>query len=151
MSTLNVNTIQKINGDKHNQIQFPSGGYNQIGSSITWHTSYNGTTQTLGSISGATGSNVKAISLSVWYMHNGAANHGYLAGWYHQTGKTYNVDGVYNQQAHYNWYFNYMDSYLILPWDPNGTQSLSLYVSSAYNSSTSNEYRIYYLNAITQE
>ena len=150
MSTLTVNTIQKIGGGKHSRVGIPQGTMTQIGGDITWHTSFNGTTQILGSISGANSSNVYAIGIAVFYQHNGSTNHGYLAGWYHQTGKT-TSQGMQDLQAHYNWYFNYDITPLIIPWDPTGTQSLSVYVSSAYNTSASNTYRIYYTGIYTQE
>lgn len=150
MSTLNVNTIQKIGGDKHNQITFSAGLYTAIITGITWSSSYDATTQTLGSIVGASATNVKALNVSLYYMHNGAADHGYLTGWVFQTGKNYGVNGVYTTNAHFNWYFNIIEIPLIIPWDPSGTQSLSMYVSAAYNTNTNNQYAFYQKGIITQ-
>jgi len=156
MGTLNVSniqtsTIERIGSSgEFSEITFPQGVLDLVATDITWHTSYNNTSQTLGSITGATGSNVKAIGILVFYQHNGSTNHGYLAGWYHQTGKT-SFLGTYVQQAHYDWYFNYFCTPLIIPWDPNGTQSLQISGISAYNSSTNNTYRIYYTGTYTQD
>lgn len=156
MGTLNVSniqtsTIERIGSSgEFSEITFPQGVLDLVATDITWHTSYNSTSQTLGNITGATGSNVKAIGILVFYMHNGSTNHGYLAGWYHQTGKT-SFQGTYDQQAHYDWYFNYFCTPLIIPWDPNGTQSLQISGISAYNTSTNNTYRIYYTGTYTQD
>ena len=151
MSILKADSIFKSDGvTKHSRVGIPQGTMTQIGGDITWHTSYNGTTQTLGGIPGASGSDVYAIGIAVFYQHNGSTNHGYLAGWWLQTGKTTN-QGMQDLQAHYDWYFNYSITPLIIPGDPTRTQSLSVYVSSAYNSSTSNTYRIYYTGIYTQD
>jgi len=151
MSILKAESIFKSDGvTKHNRVGIPQGTMTQIGGDITWHTSYNGTTQVLGNISGASGSDVYAIGIAVFYQHNGSTNHGYLAAWYHQTGKTSN-QGMQDLQAHYDWYFNYDITPLIIPWDPTGTQSLSIAVSSAYNTSANNTYRIYYTGIYTQD
>jgi len=40
---------------------------------------------------------------------------------------------------------------LIIPWDPNGTQSLQISGISAYNSSTNNTYRVYHTGIYTQD
>ena len=156
MGTLNVtniqaSTIERIGASgEFGQITFPRGQTTLVATNITWHTSYNNTSQTLGNISGATGSNVKAISILVFYQHNGSTNHGYLAGWYHQTGKNLN-QGMYDMQAHYDWYYNYDCTPLVIPWDPNGTQSLQISGISAYNSSTNNTYRVYHTGIYTQD
>jgi len=142
MSTLNVNTIQKIGGGYHNQLTATVYNTEVIGG-INWHTSYNATTQTLGSISGAgAGTNAKFLFITMGYRHNNSgASHGYLTGWLFQTGKTYTSDGIYTNNTHYADYANTDNQNLILPWDENGTQSISFYVSSAYNTSSINEYR----------
>ena len=157
MGTLNVSniktsTIERIGSSgEFSEITFPRGLLDLVATDITWGTSYNNTSQTLGSITGATGSNVKAIGILVFYQHNGTTpDHGYLAGWYHQTGKDLD-QGTYDMQAHYDWYYNYFCTPLIIPWDPNGTQSLQISGISAYNSSTNNTYRIYYTGTYTQD
>ena len=142
MSTLTVNTLQKIGGGKHNQMTATI--YNTLViDAITWHVSFNATTQTLGSISGAgSGTNARFLFITMGYRHNSStATHGYLSGWLFQTGKTYSTDGIYTNNTHYTDYANTDNQHLILPWDPNGTQSISFYVSSAYNSASNNEYR----------
>ena len=75
-------------------------------------------------------------------MHNGSTNHGYLTGYIFQTGKTYGLDGAYYSEQHYDWYYNYVLSRALLPWDPSGTQSLSMYISSAYNTNSGNKYYV---------
>lgn len=149
MSTLNVNTIQTLSGGKHSRVVF-SGYFNNIVSGITWSSGYNGTTQILGNVSGGTGSNVRALIVGIFYQHNGSTNHGYLSGYYHQTGKNYATEGMENLQAHYDWYYNYLENLIIIPWDPNGTQSLSISNISAYNTSSANEYRFYQRGWIVQ-
>ena len=81
MSTLTVNTIQKIGGGKHNQMSATVYNTLVIGG-INWHTSYNATTQTLGNISGAgAGTNAKFLFITMGYRHNNSSStHGYLRG-----------------------------------------------------------------------
>ena len=75
-------------------------------------------------------------------MHNGSTNHGYLTGYIYQRGKTYGTDGVYFQEQHYDWYYNYTWNRAILPWDPSGTQALDMYIQSAHNTNTGNKFYI---------
>jgi hypothetical protein len=110
-------------------------------SGITWSSAQNNTDQTIGSITGANTSNVVAILVALGYTHNGGLNHGYLSGTLYQTGKDPGVDGYRTNNAHYDWYFNVMEVLMLLPWDPNGTQSLIFRPSDAFNSSGSNTYR----------
>ena len=145
-----VGIVSTSAGEKQSQVTFNAGSNTAIITGITWSSSYDATTQTLGSIVGASATNVKALNVSLYYMHNGATDHGYLTGWVFQTGKNYGVDGVYTANAHFNWYFNIIEIPLIIPWDPSGTQSLSMYVSSAYNTNTNNQYSFYQKGIITQ-
>ena len=150
MSTTRVSNVRTLSGEKHARVSV-STSTNAIITGITWHTNYNNTTQTLGNVTGATGSNVKGLILGIYYIHGGGADHGYLAGWYYQTGKTYSTQGVENLQAHYDWYYNYLENLIIIPWDPSGTQSLSITGISAYNTNTNNQYAVYQRGLITQD
>ena len=75
-------------------------------------------------------------------MHNGSTNHGYLTCWIFQRGKTYNRDGSYYSEQHYDWYYNVTYNRSIIPWDPSGTQALDMYIVSAYNTSSSNKFYV---------
>lgn len=151
MSTLNVNAIQKINGDKHSRINFASGPGTAIASGLTYSSAIDNTTTLIGSVSGGTDTSVRALYLTISYTHNGSTNHGYMTGWWFQTGKTFNVDGVAVRNSHYDWYYNVIDTVILLPWDPSGTQSVSFYSSYTYNTSSSNTYNIYNSGFVTQE
>jgi hypothetical protein len=149
MSTLQVNNITNVAGTSiPNPISLTS-GLTTLVTGITWSSGYNTTTQLLGSISGTT-SKTKIVKISVVYTHGGGADHGYLNGWIFQTGKTYNVNGTYIYNQHYNWYYNQFQTEVLIPWDPNGTQSVSMYVDSAYNSNGANYYNFYYSGRIDQ-
>lgn len=150
MSTLRVNNITNTGGTNvPNPISLTT-SYTTLLSGITWSSGVIGTTQLLGTIGSFTSSRTKAIRISVQYTHNGAVNHGYLSGWVFQTGKTYNVDGTYIANSHYDWYYNIFQTDLLIPWDPNGTQSVSMYIVDALNTSASNTYAIYYTGRIDQ-
>ena len=149
-TTLRVNTLTNVSGTSiPNPISLTT-AYVALATGITWSSSYSTTTQLLGSISGYTNSKTKIVRINVTYEHNSGAYHGYLSGWIFQTGKTYNVDGTYISNSHYDWYYNVFQTELLIPWDPNGTQSISMFVTSAYNSSTNNKYSIYYTGRIDQ-
>ena len=149
MSTLKVNSITNVAGTGiPNAISLTS-QYPLLLGSITWSSAFNLTTQLLGSISATP--KTKIIRISFVYTHEGAVNHGYLAGWAFQTGKTYNTDGTYITNLHYDWYYNRFQTELLIPWDPNGTQSVSMYVTTAYNSNANNRYDIYYTGRIDQQ
>lgn len=151
MSTLKVNTITNVAGTSiPNPISLTSTSVTLL-SGVTWSSGLNGTTQTLGSIGAYTTSKTKIVRVSFVYIHGGAVNHGYLSGWVFQTGKTYNIDGTYIANSHYDWYYNVFQTELLIPWDPNGTQSLSMYITSALNSSASNTYDINYTGRIDQQ
>lgn len=140
MSTLTVNTIQKIGGGRHSRVSYSTTNTNLL-SGITWSSAYDNTTQTIGNISGGTSSDIFGLIFGITYTHNGSTNHGYLNGWYFQTGKSYTT-GIYVNQSHYDWYYNVSDWSYVIPWDPAGTQSLSIFVTYAYNSSSANTYAI---------
>ena len=112
----------------------------RVASDLTYSSSDNGTTVVLGNVSNCSTSSIYALEISLTYMHNGSTNHGYLTGYIFQTGKTYGLDGAYYSEQHYDWYYNYVWSRALLPWDPSGTQSLSMYIQSAYNTNTGNKF-----------
>ena len=110
---------------------------------ITYGSSVSGA-QLLGNVQGSlSASTVYAVEVYVQAVHNASsASHGYLTGWYYQTGKTYNVDGYYLAINIYNQYYVSLPFTFILPWDPSGTQSLSLYVTGALNTDTNNYFNV---------
>lgn len=76
------------------------------------------------------------------HHHSSSASHGYLSGWLYQTGKTYNVDGAYFTNNMYNAYSTAIRFTYLIPWDPTGTQSLSLYITSSLETGTNNYFNI---------
>ena len=112
----------------------------RIASDLTWSSGDQNQNHQLGNVSGCNASTVYALEVSLTYQHGGAANHGYLTGYIYQRGKTYNRDGGYVYEQHYNWYYNYTMNRFIIPWDPSGTQALDIYVTNAYNTSSSNKF-----------
>tara|TARA_Y100000766_G_scaffold22576_1_gene15697 strand:+ start:125 stop:616 length:492 start_codon:yes stop_codon:yes gene_type:complete len=110
---------------------------------ITWHTSYNGTHQPIADLSGYVDSDTIAVDITCRYVHNGSNNHGYLTGYLYQQGTSHGSTGTWFDRQHFDWYYNVdtMD-YRVL-WDGSGNTNLTLYVSGAYNSSTSNQYAFY--------
>ena len=113
-------------------------------SGITWHTSYNATTQTIADLSGYVDSDTIAVTITSRYVHNITGNyHGYLAGYLHQNGTTYGSTGTWFDRQHFDWYYNVDTIDYTVKWDGSGDSNLKLYVSSAYNSSTSNQYAFY--------
>ena len=114
----------------------------RVASDLTYGSSANSTNVQLGNVSNCNASSIYALEISLTYMHNGSTNHGYLVGYIFQRGKTYNRDGAYYQEYHYDWYYNYTWNRAILPWDPSGTQALDMYITSAHNTSTDNKYYV---------
>ncbi len=112
----------------------------RVASDLTYGSGSNNSNVQLGNVSNCSASSVYALEISLTYMHNGSTNHGYLTGYIYQRGKTYGTDGVYFQEQHYDWYYNYTWNRAILPWDPSGTQALDMYIQSAHNTSTSNKF-----------
>ena len=149
VETLEVNTIRNFAGTTLLNSLTLTGGLTTFLSGVTWSSGYNNTTQVLGSLSGSTTSNTKIVRISFHYVHGGSTDHGYLSGYVFQTGKSYGT-GTYIANSHYDWYYNVFQTELLIPWDPNGTQSVSMYVTDAYNSNGSNYYNIYYSGRIDQ-
>ena len=114
----------------------------RVASDLTYSTGSNNTNVQLGNVSNCNVSSVYALEISLTYMHNGGANHGYLTGYIYQRGKTYGTDGIYFSEQHYDWYYNYTWTRAILPWDPSGTQALDMYIQNAYNTSSSNKFYV---------
>ena len=114
----------------------------RVASDLTYSSGSNNSNVQLGNVSNCNVSSVYALEISLTYMHNGAANHGYLTGYIYQRGKTYGTDGIYFSEQHYNWYYNYTWTRAILPWDPSGTQALDMYIQNAYNTSSSNKFYV---------
>ena len=149
MGTLNVATakigsLTHTDGvTKHTNYTYVPKVATTLLTGITWHTSYNGTTQTIANLSGYVDSDTVAVDIVVYYMHNGSTNHGYLTGYLHQQGTNYASTGTWFDRQHYDWYFNVETMDYTVKWDGSGNTNLRLYVSSAYNSSTDNKYGIY--------
>ena len=114
----------------------------RVASDLTYGSGSNNSNVQLGNVSNCNASSVYALEISLTYMHNGSTNHGYLTGYIYQRGKTYGTDGVYFQEQHYDWYYNYTWNRAILPWDPSGTQALDMYIQSAHNTNTGNKFYI---------
>ena len=151
MSTLKVNTITNVAGTSIPNPISLSSTLVALLTGVTWSNTLNSTTQTLGSIGAYTTSKTKIVRVSFIYTHGGAANHGYLSGYVFQTGKNYATDGTYIANSHYDWYYNIFQTELLIPWDPNGTQSVSMFITDAYNTSASNTYSMYYSGRIDQQ
>tara|TARA_S200000501_G_scaffold12751_1_gene11283 strand:- start:389 stop:1207 length:819 start_codon:yes stop_codon:yes gene_type:complete len=82
------------------------------------------------------------------HHHSSSASHGYLTGWLYQTGKTYNVDGAYFALNMYNAYSTALRFGYAMPWDPSGTQSLSLYIATSLETGTNNYFNIGVMNKL---
>jgi hypothetical protein len=148
MSTLKVNSITNVAGTGIPNAISLTNEYTLLLGSITWSSAFNLTTQLLGSISATP--KTKIIRISFVYTHQGAVNHGYLTGYVYQTGKNI-LEGTVITNSHYDWYYNRFQTEILIPWDPNGTQSVSMYVTDAYNSNANNRYDIYYTGRIDQQ
>jgi len=114
----------------------------RVASDLTYSSGSNNSNVQLGNVSGCNASTVYALEVSLTYMHNGSTNHGYLTGYIYQRGKTYNRDGAWVYEQHYDWYYNYTMNRFIIPWDPSGTQALDMYITNAYNTSSSNKFYV---------
>lgn len=150
MSTIKANSFTHLDGTSAREISITGKNFQSIATGITWSTSYNATTQELGSLSNYTTSNTIAVRILHRYIHNGSTNHGYLAGYLFQKGTTYTQTGHYTNQTHYDWYYNVTTTPCIVPWDPSGDQTLNMYVVNAYNSSSSNT-QAFYIDAIFEQ
>ena len=168
VSSINAANLYKSDGTSsfYTVSQVPY--WSRIAALITWHSSYNGTTQLLGNIPDSTDSSVFAIDILQYYVHKssvggGGNDHGYLEGFVHQTGKLntstigtrfaasgttgFSLDGenaMYISSINYNNYYNSNHDRVTIPWDPNGTQSLSIYVTSAFNPGNVSNYFDYW-------
>jgi hypothetical protein len=114
----------------------------RVASDLTYSSGSNNSNVQLGNVSNCNASSVYALEISLTYMHNGSTNHGYLTCYIYQRGKTYNRDGIYFNEQHYDWYYNVTYNRAILPWDPSGTQALDMYILSAYNTNSGNKYYV---------
>ena len=114
----------------------------RVASDLTYSSGSNNTNVQLGNVSNCSASSVYALEISLTYMHNGGANHGYMTCYIFQRGKTYNLDGIYFQEQHYDWYYNFTWTRAILPWDPSGTQALDMYIQNAYNTNSNNKFYV---------
>jgi hypothetical protein len=114
----------------------------RVASDLTYSSGSNNSNVQLGNVSGCNASSIYALEISLTYMHNGTTNHGYLTCYIYQRGKTYNRDGIYFNEQHYDWYYNVTYNRAILPWDPSGTQALDMYILSAYNTNSGNKYYV---------
>ena len=114
----------------------------RVASDLTYSSGSNNSNVQLGNVSGCNASSVYALEISLTYMHNGSTNHGYLTCYIYQRGKTYNRDGSYYSEQHYDWYYNVTYNRSIIPWDPSGTQALDMYILSAYNTNSGNKYYV---------
>ncbi len=140
---LNTNNAKTYNGQLSFGRHEPKMGSTLL-TGITWGESDDEQTKLIGNISGANTAGCYAIIVSLYYEHNGSNNHGYLNGFFHQTGKSYNTHGTWFKQYHYDWYYNVVTFDYIVKWDPNGTQSLSMYNSYSFNTNTNNTFAFYH-------
>ena len=150
MSKLFVDEVVKRDGNPAYDLTITGKNNTAIITGITWHTSYNTTTQDLGSLSSYVTSSTVAVRILHRYQHGGSTNHGYLEGYLFQKGTTYSATGGYTNQTHYDWYYNVQTIPQIIPWDPSGDSTLQLYVANAYNSSTNNVHA-FYIDAIYEQ
>ena len=122
------------------------GGSSSINTAVANNLTYTNVTGNylLGNVtSGLSASTIYGIEAYVeLHHHSSSASHGYLGGWLYQTGKTYNVDGAYFQLNMYNAYSTALRFTYLMPWDPSGTQSLSLYITSSLETGTNNYFNI---------
>ena len=163
VSSINAANLYKSDGTSRFYTVSQVPYHYRIIAGITWHNTYNGTTQLLGNIPDSTDSSVFAIDILQYYDHNSGAYHGYLEGFVHQTGKLntstiatrhattnttgFSLDGEnakWISSLNYNNYYNTNHDRITIPWDPNGTQSISIYVTSAWNNSTDNKFDYFY-------
>lgn len=122
------------------------GGTGHIGHAVANNLTYSNVTGNylLGNVaSSVSASTIYGLEVYVeLHHHSSSASHGYLGGWLYQTGKTYNVDGAYFQNNMYNAYSTALRFTYLIPWDPSGTQSLSLYITSSLETGTNNYFNI---------
>ena len=142
-SQLNTNNAKTHNGQLSFGRHEPKMGTTLL-TGVTWGEADDNAIKLIGNISDADTAGCYAIIVSLYYSHGGSTNHGYLMGYFHQTGKNYLTDGTWFNQYHYDWYYNVVTYDYIVKWDPNGTQSLSVYNSYSHNTNTSNTFAFYH-------
>lgn len=140
---VNTHNIKTYNGQANIARHEAKAGRTLL-TGVTWGNSDDEQTQLIGNITGASSAGCYAIVVTLYYQHNGSTNHGYLTGYFHQTGKPYNTHGTWFNSYHYDWYYNVITSDYIVKWDPNGTQSLSMYNSYSHNTNTNNKFSFYH-------
>ena len=144
MGTLSVNKLYHSDGvTKHTDVTYDTKVGATLMTAITWHNTYDSTTQTIADLAAYVDSNTYAVDITHFYSHNGTTNHGYLGGYLFQQGKTYSQDGSWFQAYHYDWYYNVVTEQHTVKWDPAGNTNLQIAVSSAYNTSSSNQHAFY--------
>ena len=156
VSQLHTNTLRHSDGvTKHTPVQVTTKGGSTIITNINWGGSYNNTYQDLGSLATYTTANTYAVTIDHFVQFAGAANsHTYLTGYLYQKGKNYVTHGTYTYQLHYDWYYNATTTPIIVPWDPDGDQTLSMYVTYAHNTSATGNpvtypsFQGFFINAI---
>ena len=150
---INTNNIRHSDGvTRHTPMNIVHKGASTLLNNITWSTAINSTTQDIGSLSTYTTANTYAVNIAHYYVHGHSANntHSYLTGYVFQKGKNYATHGCYTNQQHYDWYYNTQTSNLTIPWDPNGDQTLQIYVSNAYNSNANN-YHAFFIDSVHEK
>lgn len=140
---VNTHNIKTYNGQANIARHEAKAGASLL-TGVTWGQADDGVSKLLGNISGANTAGCYAIIVTLYYQHNGSTNHGYLSGYFHQTGKDYTSHGTWINSYHYDWYYNVITSDYIVKWDPNGTQSVSIYNSYSHNTNTGNTFSFYH-------
>ena len=146
LSVANVHTANLRHSDgvtKHQFVTYDTKVGSTLLTGITWHSTYDSTTQTIADLSGYVDSNTYAVDITHYYIHGGSTSHGYLGGYLHQQGKAYNTHGTWFSHYHYDWYYNTMTEQHTVLWDPAGNANLQMYVATAHNTSTSNTHGFY--------
>jgi hypothetical protein len=93
--------------------------------------------------------NTVGVYIAVQYLHNGAANHGYLDFTAYQQGAYLDDDKTFCNNYHYNDYYNSDYYELLVPWNNSGSgNAITIQVTGSYNSSIENKYHIYYAGYI---
>ena len=138
-SQVNTNILRHSDGvTQHKTVNYFSQGGGTIASGLTWHNTYNGASHDLGNISAYITSTTFAVQvMHVCQFAGGAGSYGYMQGYLHQKGKSYGTHSAYTNMVMYNQYLQYLSHDMVIPWDPDGDQTLQIYVTSAYNAGTS--------------
>jgi hypothetical protein len=91
--------------------------------------------------------NTKAVIIGCRYTHGGGANHGYLDFWAYQKGATADEDKTFFYNRHYNDYYNTDYYELIVPWNEELEDVITINVTSSYYTG-GGKYDIYYAGYI---